>query len=88
MTAPPPRLDFGGSIATEGFGAWAAPLYPFNLTGHPAVSIPAGFTDDDLPLGVQLVGPWNSEDALLDQAERLERSLDLNLDYSRAGSRL
>ena len=30
MTAPPPRFDAGGSVASEIYGRWAAPLYPFN----------------------------------------------------------
>ena len=30
--------------------------YPLNFTGHPAASIPAGLTDDGLPVGLQLVG--------------------------------
>ena len=32
---------------------------PFNVTGQPAIAIPAGFTEDGLPLSLQLVGhPW------------------------------
>lgn len=78
MTAPPPGLDFGGSIATDAFGAWAAPLYPFNMTGHPAVSVPAGFTAEGLPVGLQLVGPWQADSMLLDVAEMVETVLGLD----------
>ena len=33
---------------------------PFNVTGSPAMSVPAGFSGEGLPLGIQIVGaPWN-----------------------------
>jgi aspartyl-tRNA(Asn)/glutamyl-tRNA(Gln) amidotransferase subunit A len=72
MTAAPKRLDAGGSIATEMYAEWAAPLYPFNLTAHPAMSVPAGFTADGLPVGLQLIGPWFAEEQLLHLAALLE----------------
>jgi Asp-tRNA(Asn)/Glu-tRNA(Gln) amidotransferase A subunit family amidase len=31
--------------------------YPFNFTGHPAASVPAGLTADGFPVGLQIVGP-------------------------------
>ena len=37
----------------------------FNVTGHPAISIPAGLTQRGLPCGVQLVGRRGQTDALL-----------------------
>ena len=38
---------------------------PANLTGHPAISIPCGFTRGGLPIGLQLIGPHWSEARLL-----------------------
>jgi len=38
---------------------------PANLTGHPAISIPCGFTRSGLPIGLQLIGPHWSEARLL-----------------------
>jgi len=36
--------------------AWIAFTFPFNLTGQPAASVPAGFTSSGLPVGLQIVG--------------------------------
>jgi aspartyl-tRNA(Asn)/glutamyl-tRNA(Gln) amidotransferase subunit A len=44
----------------------------FNLTGHPAISVPGGRTVDGLPIGIQLIGAERSTPALLDTAELLE----------------
>lgn len=50
-------------------GANAAFTAPFNLTGHPAVSVPAGMSAaTGLPIGMQLIGPLYSEESLLQLA--------------------
>ena len=36
--------------------AWASFSYPFNFTGQPAATVPAGFTPGGLPVGLQIVG--------------------------------
>jgi aspartyl-tRNA(Asn)/glutamyl-tRNA(Gln) amidotransferase subunit A len=35
---------------------WLPFTYPFNLSGHPAASIPCGWSNDGLPIGMQIVG--------------------------------
>ena len=40
---------------------WNSALYPFNLTGHPAITIPSGFATDGLPTALQIVGRWGAE---------------------------
>jgi amidase len=51
-------------------------VYPYNAVwnylGNPAAAVPAGFTDDGLPLSVQLVGRPNDEATLLSLAAQLE----------------
>lgn len=51
------------------FTPWTA---AFNLTGQPAVAIPAGLGSDGLPLSVQLVGRPGAEDMLYSLAGQLE----------------
>ncbi|MFE2647446.1 amidase [Streptomyces nigra] len=36
--------------------AWLGFTFPINLTGQPAASVPAGFTSDGLPVGLQIIG--------------------------------
>jgi Asp-tRNA(Asn)/Glu-tRNA(Gln) amidotransferase A subunit family amidase len=43
-----------------------------NLTGVPAISAPVGRTSEGLPIGLQLLAPWGSDELLLDAAEALE----------------
>lgn len=52
---------------------WSSYMYPFNLTGHPALTIPSGFADDGLPTAVQLVGSWGSDMNLLRLGALLEQ---------------
>ncbi|MCU0266437.1 MAG: amidase family protein, partial [Actinomycetia bacterium] len=45
---------------------------PYNVTGQPAVSLPLHWTEDGLPVGVQLVGRANDEATLIRLAAQLE----------------
>ena len=47
--------------------------YPFNLSGNPAASVPAGLSDNGLPTGLQIVGPKYREDLVLQAARTYER---------------
>jgi amidase len=51
------------------FTPWTA---AFNITGQPAVTIPAGLGSDGLPLSVQLVGRLGAEDTLYSLAGQIE----------------
>lgn len=53
-------------------GAFTA---PFNASGQPAVSLPAGNSTAGLPIGVQLVGRQGQDFALMSLAAHLERAL-------------
>ncbi len=47
-------------------------LYPFNMSGLPAISVPGGRTGLDLPIGIQLVAGLGEEDLLLRLARQIE----------------
>ena len=49
---------------------------PPNFTGHPAISIPCGFTREGLPVGMQLIGPRWSEARLLAIALAYEQATE------------
>ena len=60
--APPPREVAGARVSVLG---WMPFTYPFNLTGQPAASVPAGATDEGLPVGLQIVGRRHADGTVL-----------------------
>ena len=59
---PPPREIAGQDVSVLG---WMPFTFPFNLTGQPAASVPAGVTEDGLPVGLQIVGRRNADRTVL-----------------------
>lgn len=55
--------------------SWYPYTLAFNLTGHPAISIPCGWTASGLPVGFHLAAPWYQERFLLKVAADLEARL-------------
>ena len=51
---------------------------PVNLAGLPAISIPTGLSKNNLPLGLQLIGPKWNEQEILNVAFRLEKEAKFN----------
>ncbi len=49
---------------------------PMSLTGMPAISIPCGFTPDNLPIGLQLAGPHLAESLIFQTAHAYEQQTD------------
>ena len=54
----------------------SSPIGACNLVGVPAISIPNGFGQNNLPTGIQLIGPAWSESLLIDVAERMQQATD------------
>ncbi|GAH19197.1 unnamed protein product, partial [marine sediment metagenome] len=51
---------------------WFSFSTPFNLTGHPAASIPCGWTNDGLPVGLQIIGKRLDEATILQASKAFE----------------
>lgn len=68
-----------GEFPTEIAGTEIEPLrgwlltQPFNFSGHPAASIPAGFTDSGLPIGLQIIGRRHADAEVLAASAAFER---------------
>jgi amidase len=79
MTTAFPHCDRDTPVTVDGreypYSFLADYCRPFNLTGHPVVTIPIGLDQDGLPIGVQIVGPLWSDALLLGIAKSLSRIL-------------
>jgi aspartyl-tRNA(Asn)/glutamyl-tRNA(Gln) amidotransferase subunit A len=54
--------------------AWYPYTHPFNLTGHPAMTLPCGFASDGLPVAIQLIGRRGEDARLLKVAALYEQA--------------
>ncbi len=61
-------------VAMETYLDWMRAATLVSATGLPAMSVPAGFDADGLPVGLQLVGPEGSDDLLMAVADAYERA--------------
>ena len=52
---------------------WLPFTYPFNMSGHPAASIPCGWSSDGLPIGMQIVGKRFDELTVLQVSKAFEK---------------
>jgi len=51
---------------------WMKSCYYITVTGHPAISVPCGFTDAGLPVGIQIVGRYRDDFGVLQLAKAFE----------------
>ena len=80
-TLPTAAFAAAGPLPAEIDGQQANPVcftYPFNFSGHPAVTLRAGFTDEGLPCGVQVIAPRHREHLLLQVARAYEQARPWN----------
>jgi amidase len=56
---------------------WMKSCYFITITTHPAISVPAGFTDDGLPVGIQIVGRYRDDFGVLQLAHAFEQATQM-----------
>ena len=64
-------------VQMETYIDWMKSAYFVTVTRLPAISVPAGFTSDGLPVGVQIVGRYKRDLDLLKLAHAVEQAIDL-----------
>jgi amidase len=74
------KIDWPHEIdgtAMENYVAWMKSTYMITATFRPAMSVPAGFTSDGLPVGIQIVGRYREDFALLQFAHAFEQATNI-----------
>jgi amidase len=79
----PPHVESGAPIDVDGeqrdyWPVFTANSAPFNVTGHPATTLPIGLSPDGLPVGIQVIGRRGSDHQLLRVAAQLEAMVRFN----------
>lgn len=67
-----PYVDEIAGVKMDNYIDWMRSCYYITATTHPAMSVPAGFTEQGLPVGLQLIGRHQGELALLQMAHAFE----------------
>jgi aspartyl-tRNA(Asn)/glutamyl-tRNA(Gln) amidotransferase subunit A len=76
-TTPTTAFKLGGLYGDSVLMQYADQLtVPGNHAGIPGISVPAGFDGDNLPIGIQFLGPDFSEDILLRMGRAYEHATD------------
>ena len=74
------ELEYPTEVAgthMETYVDWMESCWSITVLGAPAISVPCGFTDDGLPIGMQIVGPPGADAAVLQFARAFERATDV-----------
>ncbi|NIK60581.1 amidase [Kribbella shirazensis] len=76
ITAFPVGQDVPDGSASPDWTGWTPYTYPFNLTQQPALSVPCGFTQAGLPVGLQVVAPRHADALTLRVGQAYQAATD------------
>jgi amidase len=66
-----------GGEKMDNYLDWMKSCYYITITSHPAISVPAGFTPEGLPVGLQIVGRYRDDFGVLQLAQAFERETEV-----------
>ena len=66
-------------VKMENYVAWMKSAYWITVTFRPAISVPAGFTSEGLPVGIQIVGRHRDDFGVLQLAHAFEKATGAGL---------
>jgi amidase len=64
-------------VAMTNYLDWMKSCYYVTITSHPAISVPAGFTPEQLPVGLQIVGRYRDDFGVLQLAHAFEQATEV-----------
>ena len=64
-------------VAMTNYLDWMKSCYYITITSHPAISVPAGFTEENLPVGIQIVGRYRDDFGVLQLAHAFEQATEV-----------
>ena len=78
LAVPPFEVGINGPTVIDGRNVadshWLSFTFPINMTGQPAATIPAGWTEDGLPIGLQIVGRHLDDKTVLRTSAAYEKA--------------
>jgi len=63
-----------GGVSMDTYHRWMQVMIPVSMSGCPALSVPAGFNERGLPMGIQIVGPNHAEMACMQLAHAYDQA--------------
>jgi amidase len=74
-------------LKMENYLAWMKSAYYISVVGNPAISVPCAFSEDHLPIGIQIVGRHSDDWGVLQMGYAFEQAADLETRYPAVGPR-